>query len=100
MKEDGKYFNAQEFNQIYDIKLFEYLGWINVIRAYLREHNLYIEDGHSKNILKYMVLVWIHLWGVQHFLMIFCLEELKFLTHAKIGGTAGKGLWSFCRYEK
>ena len=38
-----------------------------------------------KNILKYMILFWIHLWEVQSFFIIFCLEELKFLTYAKIG---------------
>ena len=40
---------VQEFNQKYDIRVqfLEYLGWINVIRAYLREHNSYI-DRHFK----------------------------------------------------
>ena len=37
-----------------------------------------------KNILKYMISGWIHLWGVQIFFMIFHLEQLKFLMHAKL----------------
>ena len=44
LKEGGKFLNVQKFNQKYDLRVqfFEYLGCINVIRAYVREHNLYI----------------------------------------------------------
>ena len=51
LKEDVKFFNVQDqFNQKYEIRVqvLEYLGCINGNRAYLREHNLYIEDGHFK----------------------------------------------------
>ena len=50
LKEDGTFLNVQEFNQKYDIRVqyLEYLGCINVISAYLREHNLYTEDEHFK----------------------------------------------------
>ena len=50
LKEDGKFLNVQELNEKYEsrVQFFEYLGCINVIRAYLREHNLYIKDGHFK----------------------------------------------------
>ena len=53
LKEDGKFLNVQEVNEIYDtwvqcLQCWEYLGGIHVIRAYLKEHNLYIEDGHFK----------------------------------------------------
>ena len=37
LKKDGKFLNVQEFNQKYDLRIqfLEYLGSINVIRAYL-----------------------------------------------------------------
>ena len=54
LKEDGTFLNVQEFNQKYDIRVqyLEYLGCINVISAYLREHNLYTEDEHFKEYSK------------------------------------------------
>ena len=47
MKEDEKILSVQVFNQKYDIRVhfLESFGCINVIRTYLREYNLYIEDG-------------------------------------------------------
>ena len=65
LKEDGTFLNVQEFNQKYDIRVqyLEYLGCINVIKAYLREHicTTYILGMNIvKNILKY-ILFRIHL---------------------------------------
>ena len=97
MKEDAKFFNVQEFNEKYDIRVqfFEYLGCINVIRANLREHNLYNEDGHFKEHTKvYDVILNSPMRGSK-LLMIFCLEELKFLTQLGKDIEWKKG---FCRY--
>ena len=59
LKENGDFFNVQEFNGKFDIRVvffLEYLGCINDIRAYLREHNLYtLRLDILKNTLKYMI---------------------------------------------
>ena len=45
LEEDGKCFNVEDDIRV---QVLEYLGCINFIRAYFREHKLHVEDGHFK----------------------------------------------------